>query len=227
MKTEKDKVIGFVVTSMAAGFLASIGHFAVSIPGALMGGGLAVGVLVCRAHYKSQGTLSVVKTLMVATAISFALSLLIMGYRILLFLLFSFFQKNLTHILLEIENIGIKLLLGTWLNCLLISWGVFLLNRSYLLKQGRLFWKVLLFFVLMPSLGMLPRFAPFYTPSTGPEELPELKWIIIPCMWGGLMLFLLLWGGVARWYGFFRKETHEETDVKPEPPASETERSDA
>jgi hypothetical protein len=182
-----------------------------------MGGGLAVGVLACRAHHKSKGTLSVGVTLMVAAAISFALSLLITGYR---FLLFSeIFIPD------DIENVEIKFLLSTWLNCFLISWGVFLFNRSYLLKQGRLFWKGLLFFVLMPSLSIWLRFDPYFRPSTGPDELPGLKWIIIPCLWGGLMLFLLLWGGVARWYGFFRKETHEETDVKPEPSVSETERS--
>ena len=213
----RNKSIGFILASMAIGFLSSIADLMVSIPGALMGGGLAIGMLVCCALYKSKGTLSVGVTLMVAMTISFALSLLITGYR------FLFFSEDFMPD--DIENVEIKFLIGTWLNCLLISWGVFLLNRSYLLKQGRLFWKVLLFFVLMPSLGMLPRFAPFYTPSTGPEELPGLKWIIIPCLWGGLMLFLLLWGGVARWYGFFRKETHEETDVNPEPSVSETERS--
>ena len=205
----RNKSIGFIVVSTIAGFLSGISDVTTfAIRGAIFGGVLAIGMLACAVWHETKGRLSVWATLVAAGVVSLVSTPLMEGVWMM------FPEGNLM-------DAPDRIPVYTFLTGFLIAWGMFLRYRSYTLKQWRLV-KVL-FFLGIPALSVLPRAVLFYEPG---GELPiDIPAASILCFLYGLLPFLLLWGGVTRWYGFFRKETHEETDVNPEPSVSETERS--
>ena len=204
-----NKAVGFVLASMAAGFLSGIANLTFSVPGALMGGALAIGVLACDVWRERKGALPVGATLAVAAAVSLAVSPLVTGWRVM-------FPSD------EIDsNINFAAFAYTGLNCLSISWGVLLYYRSHSLRQGRLLLKGFLFLVMMPSLGLLPRLLLHQRPDSSRDELPGLIWLIVPCIWGGLMLFLLLWGLAAKLFGIFSHRGAEIVGAVREPPSAQ------
>ena len=192
-----NKAMGFILAAMVAGFLSGImAPLALGVRGAIFGGVLAIGALVCRARQEAKGHLPVGITLVVAMVAALVVSLFIEGWRIV------------------IDRLGIEdvasLPNGTYVyTCLtsfLIAWGLFLCYRSFLLRQSR--WLKCLFFFGMPFLSTIPRAFLFYSPG---GELPVgIPLIALFCLGVGVLPFLLLWGLVARGFGFFRKDAHEE-----------------
>ena len=204
-----NKAMGFILAGMAAGFASGITMpLVLGIRGAIFGGVLAIGALACRASHKSKGYLAVWITLVVAVVVALVTSLSVEGWQIV------------------IDRLGIEtttsLSNGTFVDICLISfpiaWGLFLCYRSFLLRQS--WWLKCLFFFGMPFLSTIPRAVLFYSPD---GELPVDIPLIVPfCLLFGVNPFLVLWGGVAWWFGFVRKEAHEESQVESERQESPT-----
>ncbi|MCL1919486.1 MAG: hypothetical protein FWG50_00170 [Kiritimatiellaeota bacterium] len=76
-----NKAVGFVLTSMAAGFLSGIfAPHVWGVRGAIFGGMLALGVLAYKKHGERKGHLAVAQALLIAIALSLAATLLIWGW---------------------------------------------------------------------------------------------------------------------------------------------------
>ena len=178
--------IGFVVTSMVVGFLSGIfAPHLFGVRGAIFGGALAGGVLACDAYRKKKGALPDKVVLAVAVAVSLGASLLMCGWGKVARLCFP-------------DIITYNLSQTTWLSaltCFLISFGVLLYFQTPL---PRYFWG-------MPLLSVFPR-AIAIGAGMLEGELAILFLAIALSGVIGLLSFLLLWGGVARLFGFLRKE---------------------
>ena len=187
----------FVLTGMAAGFASGlIVPFDFGVRGAIFGGILAVGMLVCEESREKKGCLPVRVTLIVAVTVSLVAALLMGGWS---FITRDFFIDEI----FSFSN-PILALYTSAVGSFLISWGMFLCYRSYTLRQTEGLKS--LFFFGMPLLSVIPRTASFGDLSSG----ESLVTVSLHCLAFGLLPFLLLWGLVARLFGFFRKKSYEE-----------------
>ena len=187
-----NKAIGFILAAMAAGFLSGIiMPLAFGVRGAIFGGALAIGMLACKARRETKGHLSVGITVIITMAVTLVASLLIEGWLIVMerLLVFDEFPNDGTPV-------------HTFLTGLLVALGMFLCYRSYLLNQRRSL--KALFFLGLPSLSVLPRAA-----SIVGLEASYFVMSVAYCFVAGLLPFLLLWGLVAKVFGFFREATYE------------------
>ena len=171
------RAIGFVISSIAAGFLSGIFEPHVwGVRGAILGGMLAGGVLACDAYRKKKGALPGTVIVTCAVVISLAAFLLIDGWDTICSNPFGVPQ-------------------ATWhsfLTCFFISLGVLLGCRCH---------SRFAFFVI-PLLSIIPRAIKFGAGMELGEILSAFFFFGIV----GLLPFMLLWGCVAWRFGFFRKE---------------------
>ena len=187
-----NKAVGFIFAGMAAGFVSGIMFpLELGVRGALFGGALAIGMLACEARRKAKGHLSAGMTLIAAAVVALIVSLFAGGWE---------------YIIRDMDVVEFgppkAPFVYTFLTGFLIAWGMFLCYRSYSLGQGRRL--KALFFWGIPSLSAIPRAVIFYPPD---GELPRsVPVIAIFCLGVGVFPFLLLWGGTAWLFGFFRKE---------------------
>ena len=181
--------IWFVVASMAAGFLSGILSPQVyGVHGAILGGMLAGGVLTCNSYRKKKASLPFTVILGYTAAVSLAAFLLIFGWDALFLYL-----ANTTDIVSTAD-----VPLTAWhsaLACFLITLGVLLYCKNHSLTC----------FFLIPLLSVLPR-AIAFEQEMGSSEVPiGVLGFSLFCTVCGWLPFMLLWGGVARLFGVFRK----------------------
>ena len=188
MKTVK--AIGFVVAAMGAGVLSGCNDpWGYGVRGAVLGGVLAAGVIVCERWRQRKGALPLGVTLSVAVAAALAVTLILEPRRFVMTVNNGLENR---HPFVSPETAWV------FLTCLLIACGLLLCHRSYSLRQrwfvrGLLFWGV-------SALSLFPRAALFG------ETIVSLftNSFMRVCYVGGLFAFLLLWGLVAWAFGFFR-----------------------
>ena len=173
------RAIGFIAAGMAAGFLSGILATSVwGIHGAILGGMLAGGVLACDAHRKKNRHLPLALVLAIAATVSLAAFLPIFGW-----------DKIIVDPIDAPQT--------TWhgvFTCFFISLGVLLgCSNSSL---GYFFW--------IPLLSVIPRAIGFKEGLAEETRIGALT-VSLFCFAFGLCPFLLLWGGVARLFGFLRK----------------------
>jgi hypothetical protein len=193
-----NRAIGFIVAGMAAGFVSGIlNPLVFGVRSAIFGGMLAVGMLACAIYRENKEHLPAVVTLAVAVVASLVATIFIEGWLAVLRLVG--YESMPSKVELEFVY--------TFSSCVLIAWGMFLCFRSYTLGQN-LFLRILLFFGI-PALSVLPR-AIALEEEWGSGDLPlDVLEISAYCFVLGLLPFLLLWGIVARAFGFFRAESYE------------------
>ena len=181
--------IWFVIAGMVAGFLSGlIAPHVYGIRGAILGGALAGGLLACDACRKKKGELPVAIALAVAAAVSLVTFLLLCGWDAAL--------PCLPDKLIA-DTSGMPP--TTWhnaLTCFLISSGVLLYCKNHSAAC----------FFLIPLLSVVPRAVALEQQMRSGELPMGFLAISLFCAVVGLLPFLLLWGGVARLFGFLRKD---------------------
>ena len=191
-----NRAVGFILAGMAAGFVSGISSpLVLGVRGAIFGGALAIGMLVCEIRREAKGYLSDGVTLIAAAVVALAVSLLAGGWEYMI--------RDMDIVEFGPPKVPF---VYTFLTGFLIASGMFLCYRSYSLGQGRRL--KALFFWGIPSLSAILRAVTFYSPDS---ELPRsVPVTAIFCLGVGVFPFLLLWGGTAWLFGFFRKGAHEE-----------------
>ena len=193
------KMVGFVLASMTAGFLSGILHPVLfGVRGAILGGMLALGILACEVYRKNQKReLSVEDILVTASIAALIAASLMEGWAVVI--------ERFDLVTPGNEDFGMSRFSEgpfgyTFLSCFLITFGIFLCYRNYTLRQRGCF-NALCFWVF-PFLSIFSR----VVPNGAPDDITGFVF----CFGLGLLPFLLLWGGVAKLLGVFRKGTYAE-----------------
>ena len=211
------KTVCFVLVSMAAGLLSGFSHLVLfGGRGAILGGTLAIGLIAYEMYRKIRVRLSAGATLIAASVTSLAAAQLMEGWAVVVRRL-GFGPWNRGDF--SMNEISQGPFGYTFLTCFLIMSGLFFCYRSC--AQRRYF--SALFSLAIPPLSVIPRVVSAYGMSgvAGFANGCLLLFVL------GLLPFLMMWiCSAALFFDFFSPKTYEETAVQPEPPASETERSD-
>jgi len=208
----KTKALCFIFAGMAAGFVSGIfDPIFYGVRGAVLGGTLAMGLIVWRRYYEKEGQcMSIWRLHGIAIGVASLACALSVVLSVLLYTQWFPESYNAKQIKAGMEsNLWIVHVLGTFVTCLFFAWGMLFCERSCALRQGRVIKNF--FFFGMPALSVIPRAVSFGdTLSSGELPIGFLGTVIF-CFVVGLLPFLLLWGIVARLFGFFYEKTYEES----------------